>query len=90
MTVKEKEAIDVLFHLAHINTYLDLDTKDIFKISKDIIEEWKNASNVILNLTQKQQEELEKKDKQIDLMSRYIYKRGVEYEHTQNNRQKQS
>ncbi len=69
MTEEEKEAMNILFHLAHINTYLDLDTKSIHNISNNTIKQWKNASVIVLNLIQKQQEEIEK--------YKYLYEKAL-------------
>ena len=62
-----EEAKIILFHLQHINTYLDL-SKDKLLIPKENIKNWKEATNTVLNELEKQQAELEKKDKVIDLM----------------------
>lgn len=72
MTKEQEKAIEELYHLAHINTYLDLQVESVVKISREIIEKWKNATNLVLNLVQTQQAEIEKKDKIIDLMSYVI------------------
>ena len=80
-----EEAIEILkkfktkgYHMLYIK-YGDR-IKTNFKIEK--------AIDTVLNLTQKQQEELEKKDKTIDLMAKYInkilkdvlFKKGFEIE----------
>ena len=39
---------------------------------------YKKSINTVLSLIKEQQEEIEKKDKQIDLMAEYISKRDVE------------
>lgn len=72
MTKEQEKAIQELYHLAHINTYLDLQVKSVVKISTEIIEKWKNATNLALNLIQTQKEENKKKDKIIKLEANYI------------------
>ena len=60
MTDKEKEAIEILFHLEHINGYVDLYEKNDVIIKSDILLKWKNATKEVLNLIQTQQAEIEK------------------------------
>lgn len=64
MTDKEKEAIETLFHLKHINGYVDLCEKHDVIIKSDILLKWKNATKTVLNLIQTQQKEIENKDKE--------------------------
>lgn len=66
MTDKQKEAIERLFHLEHVNGYVDLYEKHDVIIKSDILLKWKNATKEVLNLIQTQQAEIEKKDKIID------------------------
>lgn len=59
MTDKEKEAIDTLFHLEHINGYVDLYKEHDVIIKSDVLLKWKNATKTVLNLIQTQQAEIE-------------------------------
>lgn len=56
---EEKKAIEGLFHLAHINTYLDLEKEDVVKISRTLIDQWRDKTEILLNLIEKQQKEIE-------------------------------
>ena len=68
MRDEQREAIDTL--------------KEITE--NDLLNYWEgpekpyNAIEIVLSLIKEQQEEIEKKDKQIDLMAEYISKRDVE------------
>ena len=66
MLSEEKKAIDNLFHLQHINTYLDL-SKESFQIDNKTIIKWKESVDIVLNLITKLQKENEKKDKTLKL-----------------------
>ncbi len=59
MTDKQKEAIETLFHLEHINGYVNLYEKHDVIIKSDILLKWKNATKEVLNLIQTQQTEIE-------------------------------
>lgn len=106
MLSEEKKAINNLFHLQHINTYLDLHKKESFKIKNKTIIKWSQSVEILLNLITKLQKENEhwknkfekelednrknscellkqdlvirEKNKQIDLMSEYIYNTQME------------
>ena len=67
MTDKQKEAIGTLFHLEHINGYVDLYEKHDVIIKSDILLKWKNATKEALNLIQTQQAEIEKSRNTKDL-----------------------
>ena len=64
MTNKQREAIEYL--------------KESVLIYKNTIPKISDAIDTALSLIKEQQEEIEKKDKQIDLMAEYISKRDVE------------
>ena len=49
MLSEEKKAIDNLFHLQHINTYLDLHKKETFKIKNRTIIKWSQSVETLLN-----------------------------------------
>ena len=49
MSEEEKKAIDNLFNLQHINTYLDL-SKESFRIENKTIIKWKESIAIVLNL----------------------------------------
>lgn len=66
MTDKKKEAIDTLFHLEHINTYLDLYKNHNVIIESDTILKWKNATQTVLSMLKEKDKELEKKNKIIN------------------------
>jgi hypothetical protein len=72
VTNEQKEAIETLFHLEHVNGYVDLYEKHDVIIKSDILLKWKNATKEVLNLIQTQQAETEKKDKIIDLMAEQL------------------
>lgn len=72
MTKEQENAITVLYHLAHINTYLDLYSEKEVKLDTKTIKEWKNATTLVLDLIQQLQTENEEKDKQIDEMAKFI------------------
>lgn len=59
MTDKQKEAIETLFHLEHVNGYVDLYEKHDVIIKSDILLKWKNATKEVLNLIQTQQAEID-------------------------------
>ena len=67
MTDKQKEAIEILFHLEHINGYVDLYEKNDVIIKSDILLKWKNATKEVLSLIQTQQAEIEKSRNTKDL-----------------------
>ena len=67
MTDKQKEAIETLFHLEHINGYVDLCEKHDVIIKSDILLKWKNATKEVLNLIQTQQTEIEERRNTKDL-----------------------
>lgn len=67
LSEEEKKAIDNLFNLQHINTYLNL-SKESFRIENKTIIKWKESTDIVLNLITKLQKENEEKDNQIDLM----------------------
>lgn len=48
---EEFEAISNLFHLQHINTYLDL-SKDNFQIKSKTIIDWSKSTETVLNLVE--------------------------------------
>ena len=64
MTNEQREAIEYL--------------KESVLIYKNTIPKISDAIDTALSLIKEQQEEIEKKDKQIDLMAEYISKRDVE------------
>lgn len=59
MSEEEKKAIDNLFHLQHINMYLDLHTKETFKIKNKTIIKWKESVEILINSITKLQKENE-------------------------------
>lgn len=59
MTDKQKEAIETLFHLEHVNGYVDLYEKHDVIIKSDILLKWKNATKEVLSLIQTQQAEID-------------------------------
>ena len=65
---KERKAIDDLFHLQHINTYLDL-SKDNFQIKSKTIIDWSKSTETVLNLIEKQQKVANLQEKTIQLMA---------------------
>ena len=76
LSEEEKKAIDNLFHLQHINTYLDL-SKERFRIENKTIIKWKESTDIVLNLINKLQKENKEKDKQIDLMAEHIVSSAI-------------
>ena len=58
LSEEEKKAIDNLFNLQHINTYLDL-SKESFRIENKTIIKWKESTDIVLNLITKLQKENE-------------------------------
>lgn len=66
LSEEEKKAIDNLFHLQHINTYLDL-SKERFRIENKTIIKWKESTAIVLNLINRLQNENEEKNKIIKL-----------------------
>ena len=73
MTNEQREAIEICkekiieyFYDFPNPTYIELKDTDV------------EAIEIVLSLIKEQQEEIEKKDKQIDLMAEYISKRDVE------------
>lgn len=78
MLEEEKKAIEELYHLAHINTYLDLHNGGVQKISTEIIKKWKNTANIALNLIQKQQKELGNLQKEVNEENRRCMLLAVE------------
>lgn len=69
---EERNAIDDLFHLQHINTYLDL-SKDNFQIKSKTIIDWSKSTETVLNLLQTQ-------NKMIELMAEEMKTKEYEYE----------
>lgn len=59
LSKEEKKAIDNLFNLQHINTYLDL-SKESFRIENKTIIKWKESIAIVLNLINKLQNANEK------------------------------
>lgn len=59
LSKEEKKAIDNLFNLQHINTYLDL-SKESFRIENKTIIKWKESIDIVLNLINKLQNANEK------------------------------
>ena len=59
LSEEEEKAIDNLFHLQHINTYLDL-SKESFRIENKTIIKWKESTTIVLNLINRLQNENEK------------------------------
>ena len=59
----EKEAEENLFHLIHINTYLDLN-KEEFKIKNETLIKWSESTDTIIKA-------LEQKYKEIDSWKKY-------------------
>jgi len=59
----EKEAKENLFHLRHINTYLDLN-KEEFKIKNETLIKWSESTDTVIQA-------LEQKDKEIDSWKKY-------------------
>ena len=68
MTNEEKQAIEGLFHLAHINTYLDLEKEAVVKISRTLIAQWSDETKILLNLIEKQFKEIEILNKNMNLL----------------------
>lgn len=65
---EERKAIDDLFHLQHINTYLDL-SKDNFQIKSKTIIDWSKSTETVLNLIEKQQKVANLQEKTIQFMA---------------------
>ena len=59
MNEEENKSINNLFHLQHINTYLDLHKKESFKIKNKTIIKWSQSVEILLNLITKLQKEVE-------------------------------
>lgn len=66
MSDEEKKAIDDLFSLTHINGYINLYDQKKANIYTSDLKRWQNGVKVLLNLFQKQQEEIEMSNKVID------------------------
>ena len=70
MTNEQREAIETMQH------WIEYEKKHKDEINK--ADELIHIQDTVLSLIKEQQEEIEKKDKQIDLMAEYISKRDVE------------
>lgn len=66
MTDKQKEAIETLFHLEHINGYVDLYKEHNVIIKSDVLLKWKNATKTVLDLIQEQQKDISTYQKTIE------------------------
>lgn len=85
LSEEEEKAIDNLFHLQHINTYLDL-SKERFRIENKTIIKWKESTAIVLNLITRLEKENENSISK-DIVKKYleeeqerynVYKREVE------------
>ena len=83
LSEEEKKAIDNLFHLQHINMYLDLHTKETFKIKNKTIIKWKKSVEILINFITKLQKENEdiksRKDNQEKRFKKY--KENIDKQH---------
>lgn len=79
LSEEEKKAIDNLFNLQHINTYLDL-SKESFRIENKTIIKWKESIAIVLNLITKLQKENVKKDKRLNRQFKLLNKKDKELE----------
>ena len=70
MTKEQREAIETMQH------WIEYEKKHKDEINK--ADELIHIQDTVLSLIKEQEEEIEKKDKQIDLMAEYISKRDVE------------
>lgn len=63
MTDEEKQAIDDLFSLTHINGYINLYDQKKANIYTSDLKRWQNGVKVLLNLTNNQQSEIRQYEK---------------------------
>ena len=73
MTNEQREAIEICKEKI-IESFYDFPNPTSIELKDTDVE----AIEIVLSLIKEQQEEIEKKDKQIDLMAEYISKRDVE------------
>lgn len=81
LSKEEKKAIDNLFNLQHINTYLDL-SKESFRIENKTIIKWKESTAIVLNLINRLQNENEYWKNRIekgkkDVIGLKLYEMGI-------------
>ena len=74
MTDKEKKATDDLFSLTHINGYINLYDQKKANIYTSDLKRWQNGVKVLLNLIETQQEEIEKRNRQLEERTNRIRK----------------
>ena len=82
-----KEAINILFHLQHINTYLDLN-KDDFQIKSETIIEWSKSTETVLayietleQLPNKIRDKIKELEKEIEEKHEYGLDLTIIHEH---------
>lgn len=80
-----KNAINDLFHLQHINTYLDLN-KDNFQIKRETIIEWSKSTETVLSYIEELEElpnKIRDKIKELeDEKEKYVGFKGLEFSRT--------
>ena len=75
MTDKEKEAIEDLFSLTHINGYINLYDQEKANIYTSDLKRWQNGVKVLLNLIQTQQEDIEDYQRILDTFDKREYRK---------------
>lgn len=68
LSEEEKKAIDNLFHLQHISTYLDLHTKENFKIKTKTLIKWKQSIDTLIHYVNELQNENKRLNKELSKM----------------------